>query len=246
MRQKLSWAFGFALLGLLIVLYIFVSWHRAAEIKPAVKVTVTIPPGATVADINSELKTKGVFDKGELPQNLEGYLFPDTYEFFAPSSPEVVFQKFMDAFNTNAAPYFTGSRSFKDVLTVASLIEREVPSDGSDRARVSGIIWKRLLNGMPLQIDATLCYAKELRIQGDVSCYPLKPADFADSSGYNTYRYTGLPPTPIGNPGADAIRAAVNPTSSLDWFFLSDPKTKKTIFAKTLDEHNRNIVKYLE
>ncbi len=245
MRQKLFWAFGFALLGL-IVLYILVSWHRAAEIKPAVKVTVTIPPGATVADINKELKAKGVFNNEDLPRNLEGYLFPDTYEFFAPSSPEVVFQKFMDAFNSNAALYFTGNRSFKDTLTVASLIEREVPSDGSDRAKVSGIVWKRLDNGMPLQIDATLCYAKELQTRGETKCYPLKPADFADSSGYNTYRYTGLPPSPIGNPGADAIYAAVHPAPSPYWFFLSDPETKKTIFAKTLDEHNRNIVKYLE
>ncbi len=201
---------------------------------------MTITEGSTVADINGKLKAAGIFSNYELPSDLEGYLFPDTYEFFVPSAPEVVFQKFISTFNLKAAPLFSNSRNFKDVLTVASLIEREVPSDGNDRAKVSGIIWKRLDNHMPLQIDATLCYVKA------DPCLPLTRKDLEMDSPYNTYRYAGLPPTPIGNPGSDAIYAATHPVPSAYWFFLSDPKTQKTIFSRTLDEHTKNIVKYLQ
>ena len=239
MRQKLWWAVIYALLGL-IVLYLLVSLYRASEIVPAKKVTVRIKEGETVAGINKELKAAGVFSNYELPSNLEGYLYPDTYEFFVPSGEDVVLQKFLDAFNSKAALLFVGDRSFRDVLTVASLIEKEVPPDGGDRQQVSGIIWKRLDAGVPLQIDATLCYTKP------EPCFPLIKSDMTTDFPYNTYRYAGLPPSPIGSPSADAISAALHPTQSSYWFFLSDPKTKKTIFAKTIDEHNRNIVKYLE
>ena len=245
MREKLKWVAVAAFLSL-IVLYISVSLYRTSEIKPAAKVTVRIKDGESVLEINKDLKSAGVFLNYELPSNVEGYLYPDTYEFFVPSGKEVVLQKFLDNFNSKAAPLFTGDYNLKDVLTVASLIEKEVPKNGDDREKVSGIIWKRLQGKMPLQIDATVCYAKQLRLDDYTGCYPLKSSDFADSSLYNTYRHTGLPPGPIGNPESDAIYSALHPVSSPYWFFLSDPKTGKTIFAKTLDEQTRNIAKYLE
>jgi UPF0755 protein len=240
MRQKLLWVAIYIPLGL-IVLYLSVSLcYWVSGIVSAKKVMIRIKEGETVADINKELKAAGVFSNYELPSNLEGYLYPDTYEFFVPSGEDIVLQKFLNAFNSKAAPLFADNRSLKDVLIAASLIEKEVPPDGSDRQQVSGIIWKRLDASMPLQIDASLCYIKP------EPCLPLTKSDTMIDSPYNTYRYTGLPPSPIGSPSADAIYAALHPTPSPYWFFLSDPKTKKTIFAKTLDEHSKNIVKYLE
>jgi UPF0755 protein len=76
-------------------------------------------------------------------------------------------------------------------------------------------------------------------------CYPLTSVDFKTDSSYNTYSHKGLPPTPIDNPGTSAISAVLNPKSSPYWYYLSDPKTKKTIFAKTLEEQDRNRQIYL-
>ena len=106
---------------------------------------------------------------------------------------------------------------------------------------------------MPLDVDATVCYAKLLENQASrpaasqvaQACYPLTALDFKIDSPYNTYLYRGLPPGPIGNPGVSAIMAAIHPVVSPYWYYLSDPKTGKTIFAKTLDEQTQNRVKYL-
>ncbi len=98
---------------------------------------------------------------------------------------------------------------------------------------------KRLRDNVPLQMDASICYVK-----GD-PCLPITAEDKLLSSPYNTYRVTGLPPGPIANPGQDAIAAVISPASTPYWFYISDPLTKKTVFAETLDEHRANIVKYL-
>ncbi len=244
MRRGLIFAALTALIGL-IVLFIFILHHPFEAFVP--KITVTIPEGYTVAEINKKLNDVGVLDNQSLPADMEGYLFPDTYEFFVPSSPGSVLQKFTSNFNLKAAPLFSESTNISQTLTVASLIEHEIrpasagtPYIKSDRAIVSGIIWKRLANNMPLQIDATLCYIKP------EPCLPLTPQDMKTDSPYNTYLHTGLPPTPIDNPGADAIYAALHPVDSPYWFFISDPKTGATIFSKTLDQQSQNIVKYLQ
>ena len=186
--------------------------------EEAPKATITIPEGATVAEINDFLEQEGVLAEG-LSRDLEGYLFPDTYEFFVPSSPEVVKAKIEENFNRRVRavlPQGISEAGLKEVLIKASLIEREVP-DSSERKVVAGIMEKRLAANIPLQMDVLP----------------------------ETYRYTGLPPRPIANPGIDAIISAMNPQESPYWYYLSDPATKKTIFSKTLDEHNANIVKYL-
>lgn len=204
----------------------------------APKTVVTIPEGATVADINVLLKEKRVLAEN-LPETLEGYLFPDTYEFFIPSSPETVKAKFEENFNRKVraalAPNIREAE-LKEILIKASLIEKEVP-DPAERKVVAGILTKRLAADAPLQMDATLCYKRAL---------PCVPKAYKNvNSPWNTYLYPGLPPSPIANPGLDAILAVTNPSPSPYWYYLSDPQTRRTIFAKTLDEHQANIVKYL-
>ena len=173
-------------------------------------------------------------------ETLEGFLFPDTYEFYEQSSPEVVARKLLENWNKKAAVLFISKGSVLSQLTAASIIEKEIPDSQSERAVAAGIVYKRIKEGMPLQMDATLCYIKD-----KFGCGRVIPSDKETDSPYNTYKNKGLPPGPISNPGLSAIKAAIFPKSSEYWYFISDPKTGKTVFAKTLDEHTQNIVKYL-
>jgi UPF0755 protein len=122
---------------------------------------------------------------------------------------------------------------------MASIIEKEVRST-SDMKIVSGIFWNRIKNGQALQSCATLAYVLGV----NKAQYSLE--DTKVDSLYNTYKYRGLPPGPIANPGLDAITAAIYPESTNYNYFLSDPATGKTIYSKTLDEHNANKYKYLK
>src|SRR3989344_9619906 len=217
------------------ILFAYVLTHPQAP-----KAAVTIREGATVNDINKLLRKKGVLTE-DLSEGLEGYLFPDTYEFFVPSGTAAVEAKFRKNFNQKIRtiiPVGSSEEDLKEILTKASLIEKEVP-DSSERRIVAGIMMKRLEKNIPLQLDASLCYEK------DPPCFPITKSDKKLSSPFNTYLYSGLPPRPISNPGVDAVSAVLNPVATPYWFYLSDPKSKKTIFSKTLDEHNDNIVKYL-
>ncbi|MBI2096953.1 MAG: endolytic transglycosylase MltG [Candidatus Sungbacteria bacterium] len=174
---------------------------------------------------------------------LEGYLFPDTYRVFRDASVEDIVRKMLANFGRRIEADIlqeTKSRekTLFQVLIVASLVEEEVESD-EDRATVAGILWKRLALGIPLQVDATLVY-----IKGE-SRAPLTNQDKLLPSPYNTYRYKGLPAGPIANPGLSAIRAALHPISSPYLYYLSPPNAK-TIFSKTLEEHNQAKAKYLQ
>lgn len=225
------------------------SWNAAAIVNtlvegPAEDISITIVEGETVLDINKKLHNAGVLGDGiSISKKMEGYLFPDTYRFFPNSSLDEVIKKFEHNFKVKTAELFQNKNEDfkKKIITIASLIEKEVPFH-DDRFLVSGILWNRLKVDMPLQVDASVCYAKHRTSAG---CYPLKRSDFQIDSLYNTYKYYGLPPGPIGNPGLSAIEAAMNPKNSDFWYYLSDPETKKTIFAKDLEEHNENRAKYL-
>jgi UPF0755 protein len=211
------------------------------EPPPVPRVTVTIPEGSTVSDINRILSDAGVLQGEELNQDLEGYLFPDTYEFFIPSGISVIEAKFKENFDKKIDDLSLGDISeekLANIITIASLVEKEVPNP-NDRGIVAGIIEKRLAHNMLLQIDASICYIKES------PCLPITEEDKNIDSPYNTYKYIGLPPGPIDNPGIEAIEAAVNPIQTSYWYYISDPETGETIFSKTLDEQNNNIVKYL-
>ncbi len=225
-------------------------------------VLITVPEGTTLRDIASALVSAGVIEKKEdfvnFPaqslkadypfltrvSSLEGFLFPETYYFEKDSSPEEVARRMLDAFVKRAWPLLSSSRDWHERLILASYLEREVP-EYENRLLVAGLLLRRMNLGIPLQVDATLSYAKcggELK-----GCERIRVLreDVDIVSPYNTYKYKGWTPTPIANPGEAAIRAALSPKSSPYLYYLSSPETGETYFSKTLEEHNAKRRKYL-
>lgn len=236
--------------------------------------TITIPEGWTLREIDLYLaveeigssdsfallvsaKGSQVFSErfeflAERPKNtgLEGYLFPDTYRVFQDTSRETIIAKMLENFDKKVTRDLRQEvqrqrKILFDALTMASLIEKEVVFE-NDRAIVSGILWKRLELGIPLQVDATIVYVKRQTTKDESQKIKSKISldDTKIDSPYNTYLYRGLPPGPIANPGISAIQAAIYPKSSLYLYYLSSPDGR-TIFSKTLDEHNEAKTKYL-
>ncbi len=198
---------------------------------PMEDVEIVVTEGEDLLYIDKKLSASKILPAKSLKnyqgKSLEGFLFPDTYRFFPDSSIGDVVGRFINNFYKKAMPELVMADNVYQALIVASMIEKEVPFD-EDRPLVAGIIYKRLAMDIPLQIDATVDYAKEV-----------------GNSKYDTYQSYGMPPTPISNPGLSAIRAAVKPQKSDYLYYLSDPKTKKTIFSKTFEEHKENKWKYL-
>lgn len=196
------------------------------------------PPSKKPKDFSKEFSF--LSDK-PVSVGLEGYLYPDTYRIYRDASIEDVVRIMLANFNAKLTPDIRADiarqrKTIFSVITMASLIEREVSSP-SDRRIVSGILWKRLGRGIPLQVDATVNYITGKH--GTPSA-----ADLAIDSPFNTYRYPGLPLGPIANPGIDAIRAALYPIASDYLYYLSTPDGK-TIFSRTLEEHRTAKIKYL-
>jgi len=129
------------------------------------------------------------------------------------------------------------NKTFQEILIMASILEKEVRT-AEDRKIVAGILWKRIRTGMPLQVDAVFPYITQRKNR------TITRDDLKIDSPYNTYINKGLPPGPIANPGLDTILAAINPKETKYLFYISD---KKGIirYASTLEEHNKNVDKYL-
>lgn len=195
-------------------------------------VKVFVPEGFANDDIANLFGEFKNFNKEEFlikAKDFEGYLFPDTYLFLPSADENQIIKEMKENFFKKAG------RVDRDIVIIASLIEKEVPKT-EDRGLVSGVFWKRLEIGMPLQVDAVFPY---ITGRNDVSL-----DDYKIKSPYNTYLNKGLPPGPISNPSLDAILAALNPKESSYLFYLSG-KDGKTHFAKTYDEHLENKEKYL-
>lgn len=178
---------------------------------------------------------------------LEGQLFPDTYLVPKESTTASIVALLQNTFEKKIAPLETeidqSPHSFKDLLIVASLLERE--AQGKEQMRlVSGVLWRRLDLGMPLQVDATLQYAKGYDEQLQTWWPRPSARDKEVDSRFNTYRNPGLPPHPICNPGYDAIEAALKPIDSGNLYYLHDNQGE-IHFAQTLQEHNQNVNRYL-
>jgi UPF0755 protein len=225
-------------------------------------VLVTIPEGSTLKDIESLLVESGVLERENALEeyefeglrvaypflahadSLEGFLFPETYYFEKNSAPEEVVRKMLNVFEKRAWPLLADRKDWYEALILASYLEREVP-EFENRQLVAGILWKRISLSMPLQVDATLSYAKcDGKIRGCAEIRVLR-SDTAMASPYNTYKRTGWTPTPIANPGEAAIRAARTPKVSPYLYYLSSPETQETFFSRNLQEHNEKRKKYL-
>lgn len=192
----------------------------------------------------------------QLTQDKEGYLFPDTYLIPKDASPSAVISIFTNNFERKYDLEMQLATKAKgltqdQVIILASIVERECRTD-KDRPVVAGILFKRWQEDVPLQVDATVQYAlasKENANAGnreEIDWWPekLTRADLQIDSPYNTYKYKGLPPAPISNPGLASINAVIYPQESDYWFYLSDPQGNMH-YAKTGEEHNENIEKYL-
>lgn len=207
---------------------------------------LTFPEGITVREMATKVAEAlpGVKAEDFLKeaQPYEGYLFPDTY-FFTPSSDVASIVALMRAnFNkkiaTTTGELQISGRSLSDTVILASLIEKEARTS-ENRRIIAGILYNRLKIGMPLQVDAVFGY-----IFGR-DTYSPSLSDLNVDSPFNTYKHTGLPPGPIGNPGLDSISAASNPTKT-DYLYYLTGKDGLMHYATTYDGHQANHRKYLQ
>ncbi|MEO6913694.1 MAG: endolytic transglycosylase MltG [Candidatus Baltobacteraceae bacterium] len=228
--------------------------HGGAQVA----IWVTIPEGFTARQIADRLSDSGLGSGDALydafmrdsivvgpdrTKNLEGFLFPSTYLLPIGASPSAIekvltgqFRKELPSNAVSAARKL--HLSIPQIVTVASLVEREAKAD-NERALMAGVYYNRLRLQMPLQVDATLEYT--LPAHKTV----LTDADVGRDDPYNTYKHAGLPPTPIANPGEPSLIAAFDPKPSAYLYYVSKGDGHSA-FAKTLAEHNANVARYLK
>lgn len=240
---------------------LIVGMHNSSGNLNSDTVRVTIPEGYTVSQIIKLLAENGVnteenlleaaktanFDYDYIDNNsedisrLEGYLFPDTYDFYLNEKASSALNRLIKNFNSKLdeeklAQAEARGYDLQDIITIASLIEKE--TDGTDQANIASVIYNRLEGpgdkggtyGM-LQIDASLLYALPDHTG------PITNEDKQVDSKYNLYKYAGLPPTPIANPGLASIEAALDPADT-NYFYYALGKDGKHHFSSTLAEHN--------
>lgn len=222
---------------------------------------VTVTEGLTISEQAAVLAkgsslpvsqfTKAIANTGKLglpawaKGNPEGFMFPDTYEVAdKPTALGILQQQTRQFTKVTNTLNFTGQagtikRTPYEALTVASILEKEGKT-AKDKKIIAGIIYNRLAKGMPLQSDATVLFANNA-----TSKLTTTDAQRKKQSPYNTYLVKGLPPTPINNPGADSMSAAVAPakTNDLYWVVI-DPEKGTTAFAATITDHNKNVAKF--
>ncbi len=232
-------------------------------------ITITIPEGYTVFDIDQKLSQAGLIKKGEIIDlaqkptlfdypflksdsvtSLEGFLFPDTYRFSQKTTAFEIIDKMLKNFESKVYQSLpieiqNSPDSIVFNIILASIVEKEAKIS-EDRKMITDILVRRLEKEMPLQVDATIIYAWKIinpdwQPQGGL----LSKSDLEIKSPYNSYLNKGLPPSAISNPGLDAIEDVFNPTFNDYWYYLSTPEGE-IIFSKTLEEHNQAIEKYLK
>lgn len=209
-------------------------------------VWVTIPEGfraQEIADVlKEELPSFQESWRDQLEQN-EGYLFPDTYLIPKTATINSIISILKNNFDAKYKTLDAKGLDKNQILTIASLVEREARLS-DDRPLVSSVIHNRLNIGMKLDIDATVQYV--LGYQSNEKRWWKKDLTIDDlkvNSPYNTYIHPGLPPTSIANPGLAALNAAINPAKTDYLYYISD-KTGKNHYAATVEEHQANIKKY--
>ena len=219
-------------------------------------VTVTIPEGYSVEKIIERLVSSGLGTKRELIQalndnydyeflkhintsktnyRLQGFLFPATYEFYTDDMPHKIIDTMLKEFEKQYSSLGVSYDNLYEIITKASLIEREAKID-EERAKIAGVIENRLKKNMRLQIDATVVYAIS---DGLYNVDRVLYKDLETNSPYNTYKYTGLPVGPIANPGLKSIKAAINPDKHDYLYYRTDEKKQdgSHIFTKDFESH---------
>lgn len=219
-------------------------YQQIASLKKQ-DVEVTIIEGWRREQIAALLAKNNIVDQEEflaVTENLEGKLFPDTYRFFPNSKAEDVVKKFTDNFQEKTKDLGTISQ---DNLILASIIEREAGSN-SERAKIAGVYLNRIRDGMMLEADPTVQYARDNNELSKVNLIKFtfwQPITKDDTvlidSNYNTYRVKGWPPAPIANPGLSSISAAVNPDHHPFYYFFH-AEDSQIVFSRTLADHNYN------
>jgi len=221
---------------------------------------ITIPEGYSVFEIASLIEAKGfakrsdiiklAFDKnfvkrvlGEEQASLEGYLYPETYNFTKYMGPEKILAAMVRSFKENFAeipkPY-PFNWTPHQVVTMASIIEKETGAP-HERQLISSVFSNRIKKNMRLQTDPTVIYAKALKIGKIV--IDIRKSDLMMDHPYNTYKRAGLPPGPISNPGKEAMKAAVNPAIS-DFLYFVSQNDGTHIFSETYEKHASAVRKF--
>jgi len=221
---------------------------------------VTVPEGYSLFDIADLVQQKGLLaaedflqatcqveklaDLVSLKGNLEGYLFPDTYRLTRGTRAEefvaMMTSKFRDIYgNMLELPLRQSSYGLNEIMTMASLVEKETAVD-EERPLVAAVYYNRLKKRMPLQCDPTVIYAAKLKGEYRGKIYQ---SDLGIDSPYNTYRWLGLPPAPIANPGIQSIEAALEP-AKVDYLYFVSNNNGGHVFSKTLTEHQKAVSSY--
>jgi UPF0755 protein len=224
--------------------------------------SITVPEGWTMFDIANEVSrqeicsvdnflaaardTSAISDLAPQAQSLEGFLFPSTYEFTRHTSCEQIARRMVGNFRAvwetlvpEGSTQFPGGLTVQQVVTLASLVERETPKP-EERPLVAGVFYNRLRHDFPLQCDPTVQYALDLAGKPEKNVHS---KDLRIDSPYNTYLHRGLPPGPIANPGEASLRAAIAPAQTDFMYFVANDHGGH-FFSKTLAEHNRNVARY--
>jgi UPF0755 protein len=221
-----------------------------------IKYPVTIPEGYNIFQIAETLEKAGVCHKKKFlekardpnlivslgfgEESLEGYLFPDTYNFPKMMEEEQVIRQMVSRFKTIFAPLAKRAQemglSRRDVVILASLIEKEA-ADDQERRLISAVFHNRLQRGMPLQSDPTAVYGIKKGSQ------KITKNDLLRKTPYNTYQINGLPKGPIANPGLKSLEAVLYP-AQVNYLYFVAKNDKTHYFSQTLEEHNRAVAKY--
>lgn len=226
---------------------------------------ITIPEGYTLYQIANRLEENNlvkkedilkekldvlksntlILSKKDVYYDLEGYLFPDTYYIPNAAKKDEIVNIMVDRFKTVFSDKYQArakelALDVNEVITIASLIEREAAND-NERNRIAGVIYNRLKKGMPLQVDAAVIYANT---KGEKSIDKVYYDTLKVKSKYNTYLYKGLPPGPIASPGKASILATLYPEKNDYLYYVANGNGH--VFSKTYEEHLSNVKKYIK
>jgi len=224
---------------------LIVAYRIASGIHGVEPISITLAEGLTIREMAELIENKFPHIQAEdfkkKAEGLEGYLFPDTYNFVPKVSAQTIvntmyaeFERQIDQLREEV----DFDKPLSDVVVMASILEREA-RQLETKQKVSGILWERINIGMALQVDAVFGYIF------DRSTFHPSLEDLETDSPYNTYKNRGLPPGPISNPGIDSLRAAVDPIETEYLFYLTG-LDGAMYYARTFDGHRRNRALYLD